>query len=114
MYGGDGLHDYTRRCRQYTSHVMAQVLVHASSHPKSHPCVRADRLFFPCFLTLFPSVCLSNLFFFCLNLDLYLFLFHVDFIGALRQLKEEKASFEASRPDFFFGLSRCGTGLCEL
>ena len=51
---------------------LAQVLVHASSHPHSHPCVRLDRLFSPLFLTLFPSVCFSNLFFcFCLNLDFY-------------------------------------------
>ena len=30
-----------------TSHCMAQVLVHASSHPHSHPCLRHDRLFSP-------------------------------------------------------------------
>ena len=45
------------------------MLVHASSHPHSHPCVRFDRLFSPFFLTLFSSVCFSYLFFFCLNLD---------------------------------------------
>ena len=33
---------------------MAQVLVHASSHPHSHPCVRLDRLFSPFFPHLVP------------------------------------------------------------
>ena len=33
---------------------MAQVLVHASPHPHSHPCVRLDRL-----LSLYPSPCSS-------------------------------------------------------
>ena len=66
-----------------TSHCMAQVLVHASSHPHKHPCVWFDRLFSSFFFTLFSSVCFSCLFFFCLNLDLYFFLFHVDFIGAI-------------------------------
>ena len=41
-----------------------------------------DSLFSPFFFTLFSSVCFSYLFFFCLNLDLYPFLFHVDFIEA--------------------------------
>ena len=67
-----------------TSHCMAQVLVHASSHPHSHPCHALEWLFvLSFFLKLFSSVCFSYLFFFCLNLDLYLFLFHVDFIGAI-------------------------------
>ena len=35
------------------------------------------------FLTLFLSVCFSHLFFFHLNFDLYLFLFHVNLIWAL-------------------------------
>ena len=51
-----------------TSHCMAQVLVHASSHPHNHPCVRLDRLFSPFFLTLLPSVCFPYFFFFYLNL----------------------------------------------
>ena len=83
------------KCRQYTSHVtvslmqwtrthcctshcMAQVLVHASSHPHRHPCVWFDRLFSSFLFTLFSSVCLSCLFSSSSSawtLDLHFFLF---------------------------------------
>ena len=67
---------------------MAQVLVRISPHPQSHLCVRLDCLFSSCSSPFFPSVCFSYLFFFYLNLDLYLFL-HVDIIGAYRMSESE-------------------------
>ena len=63
-----------------TSHCMAQLLVDASSHLHCHPCVWLDRLFSLFFLTLFSS--LFSYLFFCLNLDLHLFIFHVDLVGS--------------------------------
>ena len=71
-------------------------LMCCTSHCMAQECVGALRLIcivihvcdlivccLSLFLTLFPSVCFSYLFFFYLNLDLYPFLFHVDFIGAI-------------------------------
>ena len=86
-------------CRQYTSHVtfshavnthkLLHITLHGSSvgarfvsSAWSSMCATWSFVLF-LFLTLFPSVCFSHLFLFCLNLDLYLFLFHVDFIRAI-------------------------------